>query len=127
MDVIELPIDGVLLITPSRFADERGYVSEAYNARDFEPFLGNVAFVQDNHSLSQAAGTIRGLHFQAPPQAQGKLVRVVRGRAYDVAVDIRQGSSTFGHHVGIELSADNRTQLWIPAGFAHGSARLLSP
>lgn len=124
MDVIELPIDGLLLITPSQFTDERGYVSETYSSRALEPFIGSVNFVQENHSLSLASGTIRGLHFQAPPQAQSKLVRAVRGRAYDVAVDLRHGSRTFGHHVGVELSSVNLAQLWIPAGFAHGFCTL---
>jgi dTDP-4-dehydrorhamnose 3,5-epimerase len=122
--VEKLPIEGLLLITPAKFGDDRGFVSETYNARALEPYLGSVAFVQDNHARSAQAGTIRGLHFQAPPAAQGKLVRVVRGRAFDVAVDVRHGSSTFGHHVGVELTADNWSQLWVPVGFAHGFCTL---
>lgn len=124
MKVVELSVGGPLLITPSKFVDDRGFVSETYNARNLESHIGRVVFVQDNHSLSRAAGTVRGLHFQAPPCAQGKLVRVVKGRAYDVAVDIRRGSPTFGRHVGVELSAENWAQLWVPVGFAHGFCTL---
>ena len=124
LDVLKLSIGGPLLITPSKFVDERGFVSETYSARGLRPYIGNVSFVQDNHSLSDAIGTIRGLHFQIPPFAQGKLVRVVRGRAYDVAVDVRRGSPTFGNHVGVELTATNWSQLWVPAGFAHGFCTL---
>lgn len=124
MNVRELSIQGLLLITPSKFADDRGFVSEVYNSRELAQYIGEIVFVQDNHALSKRAGTVRGLHFQAPPHAQGKLVRVVQGRAYDVAVDIRRGSPTFGRHVAVELSPANWGQLWIPAGFAHGFCTL---
>lgn len=120
MQVEALEIPDVKLITPKRFGDERGFFSESYN-RDALAKAGiDETFVQDNHSLSRPAGVVRGLHFQTPPFAQGKLVRVVRGAIYDVAVDIRQGSPTFGRHVGAVLSAENWQQLWIPVGFAHG-------
>ena len=124
MEVLKLSIGGPLLITPSKFFDGRGFVSETYSARDLEPHIGNVSFVQDNHSLSGDIGTVRGLHYQIPPCTQGKLVRVVSGCAYDVAVDIRRGSPTFGRHVGVELTATNGSQLWIPGGFAHGFCTL---
>lgn len=117
-------IPGPLLITPRKFADERGFLSEVHNARVLEPLIGAVDFVQENHSLSELPGTIRGLHFQVPPAAQGKLVRVVRGAAYDVAVDIRTGSPMFGRFVAAILSAENWSQLWIPPGFAHGFCTL---
>ncbi len=124
MEVRAFPIDGPLLFTPPRFRDVRGFVSETFSVRAFREVVADVAFVQDNHAYSVATGTIRGLHFQAPPCAQGKLVRVVRGSAFDVAVDIRAGSATYGKHVAVELSADNWAQLWIPAGFAHGFCTL---
>jgi dTDP-4-dehydrorhamnose 3,5-epimerase len=124
MDVRCLEISGPLLITPPKFRDERGFVAETYSALHFGPLVGPVEFVQDNHSLSVPVGTIRGLHFQIPPCAQGKLIRVLRGRMYDVVVDIRKGSPTYGRHVGVELSADNGTQLWVPPGFAHGVCTL---
>jgi dTDP-4-dehydrorhamnose 3,5-epimerase len=124
MDVLELSIAGPLLITPTRFSDERGFVSEIYSAPRLEAYIGRVQFVQDNHSLSSAAGTIRGLHFQVPPFSQGKLVRVVRGGAYDVIVDIRVGSPTFGCYLGVELTEENWAQLWVPTGFAHGFCTL---
>lgn len=120
MDLVKLAIEGVILITPSKYADERGFVSETYSARHLEPHIGPVRFVQDNHALSVFAGTLRGLHFQTPPAEQGKLVRVIRGAAYDVVVDIRRGSPTFGRHVAVELTAENWRQLWVPPGFAHG-------
>jgi dTDP-4-dehydrorhamnose 3,5-epimerase len=113
-------IAGLLLITPKRFGDERGFFLETYSAPRLAEagYLG--VFVQDNHSSSAAAGTVRGLHFQAPPDAQDKLVRVVRGAVLDVAVDIRRDSATYGQHIAVELSAENGRQLLIPAGFAHG-------
>jgi dTDP-4-dehydrorhamnose 3,5-epimerase len=117
-------VAGPLLITPRKFADERGFLSETHNGRVLAPLIGAVDFVQENHSLSEVAGTVRGLHFQIPPAEQGKLVRVVRGAAYDVAVDIRVGSPTFGRFVAAVLSAQNWSQLWIPAGFAHGFCTL---
>lgn len=113
------PIDGVLVLEPKVFGDARGFFFESFNARDFVQATGlDVAFVQDNHSKS-AKGVLRGLHYQVQ-HAQGKLVRVTEGAVFDVAVDIRQGSPTFGQWFGIELSAENKKQLWIPAGLAHG-------
>lgn len=113
-------IPEVLLIAPKRFGDERGFFSETYNKAVLAEAGFDGAFVQDNHSLSPRRGTVRGLHYQAPPHAQAKLIRVTRGAVFDVAVDIRRGSPTFGRHVGVELSAANWTQLLVPAGFAHG-------
>jgi dTDP-4-dehydrorhamnose 3,5-epimerase len=124
MEVRQLTIGGPLLITPKRFVDARGFVSETYSALQLKPWIGSPEFVQDNHAFSAAVGTIRGLHFQIPPHAQGKLIRVLRGRIYDVAVDIRRDSLTYGQHVGVELSAESGTQLWIPPGFAHGVCSL---
>ena len=114
----------VQLFKPRRFGDERGWFTEFYHQLRFAEAGVDVTFVQDNHSLSRPVGTLRGLHFQSPPFAQAKLVRCIAGRIYDVAVDIRQGSPTFGRHVGIELSAENGWQLFIPAGFAHGFVTL---
>ncbi|NBX25545.1 MAG: dTDP-4-dehydrorhamnose 3,5-epimerase [Planctomycetes bacterium] len=120
MEIRRLEIPDVLLLTPRVFRDDRGLFYESFNQRAFEEAIGRpVAFVQDNHSMS-ARGVLRGLHYQLPPRAQGKLVRVVRGAAMDVAVDIRRGSPTFGRWVSTELSEENRAQMWIPAGFAHG-------
>jgi len=124
MDVVELALPGLLLIRPPKFSDERGFVSETYNAGILQKYIGDETFVQDNHVLSSRVGTVRGIHFQKPPFAQGKLVRVLRGRIYDVAVDVRHGSPSFGRHVGVELSAAAWTQLWIPVGFAHGFCTL---
>jgi dTDP-4-dehydrorhamnose 3,5-epimerase len=110
----------VLLIEPKVFSDERGFFFESFNHRLFEQAVGRpVTFVQDNHSLSRR-GVLRGLHYQSQPNAQGKLVRVVQGEVFDVAVDIRPNSPRFGQWVGINLSAENKHQLWIPEGFAHG-------
>lgn len=119
MHAEELALPGVILFTPKRFGDDRGFFSETFNLRTFETYVPGVNFVQDNHSLSRDVGVVRGLHFQTPPHAQGKLVRVTKGRVFDVAVDIRVGSPTYGQHVAIELSAENWQQLWIPPGFAH--------
>lgn len=124
MNVATLDIEGPLLLTPPRFGDGRGFFSEVYSAAKLAELGIRDAFVQDNHSVSERAGTIRGLHFQVPPAAQGKLVRVGRGRILDVAVDLRVGSPTFGQHAAVELSAEAWTQLWVPAGFAHGFATL---
>lgn len=113
-------LDGVLIITPDAFADERGFFMETFQEKRYQELLGvDVRFVQDNFSSSHK-GVLRGLHYQAPPFGQGKLVQVLRGRALDVAVDIRVGSPTYGKHVAVELSAENHRQLWIPEGFAHG-------
>lgn len=119
MEVIKTPIEGLLIIEPRVFRDQRGYFFESYSERDFEPVVGAVHFVQDNESMSQR-GVIRGLHFQRPPFTQTKLVRCVRGAVLDVAVDIRKGSPTFGQHVAVELSEENHRQFFIPKGFAHG-------
>lgn len=108
------------VLTPRRFGDARGWFSETWNRAKLAAKGIEIDFCQDNHSLSEAQGTLRGLHFQAPPFAQAKLVRCLRGRIFDVAVDIRRGSPTFGKWVGLELSAENGKQLLIPAGFAHG-------
>ena len=120
MKLIPTDIEGVFIIEPKLFSDERGYFFEAFNSRRFEELTGiRTAFVQDNESRS-ARGVVRGLHFQLPPHAQSKLIRVVRGRIIDVAVDIRRGSPTFGRYVAVELSDENHRQLFIPRGFAHG-------
>ncbi len=124
MKITPLSIPGLLLIEPTRIGDHRGFFSETFRADLFEAAAGPVRFVQDNHSLSAARGTIRGLHYQKNPRAQGKLVRVVRGAIFDVAVDIRGGSPTYGRHEAVELSAENWRQLWIPAGFLHGFCTL---
>lgn len=117
--VTKTPIDGVLVLEPKVFGDARGFFFESFNARDFEQATGlKEAFVQDNHSKS-AKGVLRGLHYQIQ-HAQGKLVRVAQGAVFDVAVDIRKDSPTFGQWFGLELSAENKKQLWIPAGLAHG-------
>ncbi|MEQ3624493.1 MAG: dTDP-4-dehydrorhamnose 3,5-epimerase [Celeribacter sp.] len=122
MIVEQTSLPGVLVLEPARFKDARGVFSESWNRRTMARHGITVEFVQDNHSLSERAGTVRGLHFQAPPHAQAKLVRCGRGRLFDVAVDIRQGSPTYGHWVGVELSCANGRQLLIPEGFAHGFA-----
>lgn len=124
MEITETKIPGVKLLKSRRFGDHRGFFAETYSRRAYAALGVEALFVQDNHSLSAAQGTVRGLHFQAPPHAQAKLVRCGRGSILDVAVDIRRGSSTFGHWVGYTLSAENGAQLYIPAGFAHGFATL---
>ncbi|SHO66929.1 dTDP-4-dehydrorhamnose 3,5-epimerase [Pseudoxanthobacter soli DSM 19599] len=124
MDVREFEIPGVKLVIPKRFGDHRGFFSETWSDRAFRQQVADIGFVQDNHSLSAQKGTLRGLHFQKPPSAQGKLVRVVRGAVFDVAVDIRHGSPTFGRHVSVVLDAREGAQLWIPPGFLHGFCTL---
>lgn len=119
MKVFSTHIPDVLLIEPTVYTDERGYFFEAFNEREFTEKVLNTVFVQDNESCS-SYGVIRGLHFQRPPYTQAKLVRVVSGTVWDVAVDLREGSPTFGQYVGVELSSDNKRQLFIPRGFAHG-------
>lgn len=115
---------GVLVLTPDRFGDKRGFFCESWNRHTMAAAGIDIDFVQDNHSFSAKAGTVRGLHFQAPPHAQAKLVRCGRGRLFDVAVDIRRGSPSYGQWVGAELSFENGRQLLIPAGFLHGFATL---
>lgn len=119
------PLPGVFQITPPRHGDARGFFSESWNAKTLRNAgLELPAFVQDNHSMSVDAGTVRGLHYQSPPHAQGKLVRCGRGSIFDVAVDVRKGSPTYGNWFGTELSYENGRQLWVPVGFLHGFATL---
>ncbi|WP_289036188.1 dTDP-4-dehydrorhamnose 3,5-epimerase [uncultured Roseibium sp.] len=120
----QLGLDGVFEILPDRFGDERGFFSETYNAKAFAEVGIDLAFVQDNHSLSAQKGVLRGLHFQTPPFAQDKLVRVTRGSVFDVIVDIRRGSPTFAKWVGVEISAEKWNQVLVPKGFAHGFVTL---
>ena len=124
LDIRKTEIDGVLLITPKRFADARGHFVETYNAERFRAAGIADIFVQDNQSCSIAAGTVRGLHYQAPPRAQAKLVRALKGAVIDIAVDARKFSPTYGKHVRAHLSAENGVQILIPAGFLHGFATL---
>lgn len=123
MLVIKTAIDGVVVIKPRIFTDERGYFFESFSQREFDEKVCPMQFVQDNESKS-SYGVMRGLHFQRPPFTQAKLVRCVRGRVLDVAVDIRKGSPTYGQHVAVELSEENHLQFFIPHGFAHGFAVL---
>ena len=123
MNIIKTDIPEVVIVEPRVFGDNRGYFFESFSERDFAAAVREVKFVQDNESLS-CYGVVRGLHFQKPPHAQSKLVRVVKGKVLDVAVDIRKGSPTFGQHVAVELSEENHRQLFIPRGFAHGFAVL---
>ncbi|TBW31803.1 dTDP-4-dehydrorhamnose 3,5-epimerase [Siculibacillus lacustris] len=124
MDYSRFDIAGLVLVTPKRHGDERGWFSEVFREDSFRRTAGDVQFVQHNHSYSKPKGTVRGLHFQLAPKAQGKLVRCPRGRVLDVAVDLRTSSPTYGSHVAVELSAANGQQLWVPAGFAHGFCTL---
>jgi len=124
MQVRQLGLGGVCEITPKRFGDHRGFFSETYNAADLAKAGIRLVFVQDNHSLSVPAGVLRGLHYQLPPMAQDKLVRVVRGAILDIAVDIRRSSPTFGKWLSLEISADRWNQLLVPRGFAHGFVTL---
>ena len=119
-----LSIPGPMILQVRRFEDARGYFSETYNARVFAEAGIKSPFVQDNHSLSREKGTVRGLHFQRPPHAQEKLLRVIRGRILDVVVDLRQGSSSYGKHVAVELNDRDGRQLYVPVGFAHGFCTL---
>lgn len=124
MKVSPLAIPDVLVIEPEVFGDDRGFFFESFNQKKFEEVIGyKINFVQDNHSKS-SRGVLRGLHYQLPPKAQGKLVRVIQGEVFDVAVDLRKSSPTFGKWVGEALSGDNKKQLWIPEGFAHGFVTL---
>lgn len=119
MDVIKTAIEGLVIIEPKVFKDARGYFFESFSQREFEQKVRKINFVQDNESMS-SYGVMRGLHFQRPPYSQSKLVRCVKGRVLDVAVDIRKGSPTYGEHVAVELSEDNHRQFFVPRGFAHG-------
>ena len=123
MEVIKTAIDGVVIIEPKVFKDQRGYFFESFSQREFEAKVRKINFVQDNESMS-SYGVMRGLHFQRPPYTQSKLVRCVKGKVLDVAVDIRKGSPTYGQHVAVELSEDNHRQFFVPRGFAHGFAVL---
>lgn len=120
MDVRETTLPGVLVLAPRRFEDHRGFFSVDWNRQQMEAAGLNYEFVQDNHSLSRAPFTLRGMHYQSPPSAQAKLVRCGRGRLLDAVVDIRKGSPTYGEHVVVELTSDNGLQLMVPAGFLHG-------
>jgi len=119
MKFVNTSIEGLVVIEPTVFEDDRGYFSESYNKKKFEEAIGEISFVQDNESKS-SKGVLRGLHFQKPPYAQAKLVRCIEGKVLDVAVDIREGSETFGQHVTVELTGENKKQVFIPRGFAHG-------
>ena len=123
MEIIKTSINGLLVLKPRVFVDDRGYFFESWSKKLFTEVGLNLDFVQDNQSLSNK-GVLRGLHFQNPPFAQGKLVRVIKGSVIDVAVDIRKNSSTYGQHYSVELSEDNKTVFWIPPGFAHGFVSL---
>lgn len=120
MKIEETNLPGVVILTPARFGDDRGWFSETWNAVRMAAAGLDVGFVQDNHSMSGAVGTLRGLHYQRPPHAQDKLVRCTRGAIFDVAVDIRKGSPSYGRWVGVELTAQNGKQLLVPKGFLHG-------
>jgi len=124
MEIESLPIDGVLLLTPKMFRDERGFFSESYSKKSAAEHGIELEFVQDNHSYSERRGTVRGLHYQEPPFAQAKLVRCVRGAMMDVVVDMRRGSPTFGRWASATISAENRLQIYVPIGFAHGICTL---
>lgn len=123
MEIIKTGIEGLLILEPRIFKDARGYFFESFSQREFEEKVGPVHFVQDNESMS-SYGVMRGLHLQRPPYTQSKLVRCVKGAVLDVAVDLRQGSPTYGQHVAVELTAENHRQFFIPKGFAHGFAVL---
>lgn len=123
MEVIKTELEGVVIIEPKIFRDARGYFFESFSRKEFEEKVRKIAFVQDNESMS-SYGVMRGLHFQLPPFTQSKLVRCVKGKVLDIAVDIRKGSPTFGKHVSVELSEDNHRQFFVPRGFAHGFAVL---
>lgn len=124
MKIVDEPLKGLYVIEPRVFEDQRGYFYESYNYDTFKAIGIDHDFIQDNQSLSRQKGVVRGLHFQNPPHSQAKLVRVVTGAVYDVALDIRKDSPTYGQHFGIELTEENKTLLYIPQGFAHGFATL---
>ena len=119
MKFVKTPLEGLVIIEPAVFSDDRGWFLESYNKKNLEQAIGKISFVQDNESKS-SKGVLRGLHFQKPPYAQAKLVRCIEGKVLDVAVDIRDGSETYGEHVTVELSGENKKQVFIPRGFAHG-------
>lgn len=119
MEVIKTEIEGLIIVRPKIYSDNRGYFTESFSQKEFEQKVCNTVFVQDNESCSKY-GVLRGLHFQKPPFAQAKLVRVVKGNILDIAVDIRKDSPTYGKHVAVELSHENKLQIFIPQGFAHG-------
>ena len=119
MKFVNTPIEGLVILEPIVLGDDRGYFLESYNKKKFEEAIGKISFVQDNESKS-SKGVLRGLHFQKPPYAQAKLVRCIEGKVLDVAVDVRDGSETYGKHVSVELSGENKKQVFIPRGFAHG-------
>ena len=119
MKFVKTPLEGLVIIEPAVFSDDRGWFLESYNKKNREQAIGKISFVQDNESKS-SKGVLRGLHFQKPPYAQAKLVRCIEGKVLDVAVDIREGSDTYGEHVSVELSGENKKQVFIPRGFAHG-------
>lgn len=123
MKVVETGIKGVLILEPQVFGDSRGYFFESFSQKQFDELVGETVFVQDNESKS-SYGVVRGLHYQLPPYTQAKLVRVVKGSVWDVAVDLREGSETYGQHIAVELSEENKKQFFIPKGFAHGFAVL---
>ena len=124
MEIIPTPLDGIVEIRPARHGDDRGWFSEVYKRHTLRDAGIDIEFVQDNESFSAPAGTLRGLHYQLPPHAQDKLVRVIHGSILDIAVDIRRGSATFGQHVAVTLTAELGNQLLVPAGFAHGFSTL---
>ncbi|HWK94476.1 MAG TPA: dTDP-4-dehydrorhamnose 3,5-epimerase [Pseudolabrys sp.] len=124
MQVNRFEIDGPLVLTPGRHADDRGWFAETFRADCFQAEIGPASFVQHGRSRSNLKGTVRGLHFQVEPAAQGKLIQVLRGRIFDVAVDLRSTSPTYRRHVAVDLSADDGRQLWLPVGFAHGFCTL---
>lgn len=124
MQIVRTEISGVLILQPSKHGDHRGFFSETFKLSALKEAGVDIEWVQDNHSYSAERGVVRGLHFQRAPKAQAKLLRVVRGAIWDVAVDLRKGSTTFGRHVAIELSEDNWKQLYVPVGFAHGFCTL---
>jgi dTDP-4-dehydrorhamnose 3,5-epimerase len=120
MDILPLAIPGPVVVIPARIRDARGVLSEIFSEREFARRVAPVRFVQENTSVSEQAGTVRGLHFQLPPNAQGKLLRITRGSVLDVALDLRHDAPSFGRHVAVDLTAESGHMLWIPAGFAHG-------
>lgn len=123
-ETVDLGLDGPLLVVPAKHEDDRGFFSEVYNHRTFSDLGLDDTFVQDNHSMSATVGTIRGLHFQIPPHPVAKLVRVTKGAIWDVVVDLRPNSKTYGSHAGAEISASNWKQIYVPVGFAHGFCTL---